>query len=76
VEESHVLLQPHELRATWREFVSATGAAVQQALAAQQANRIAGGRPPPFWAILAILFLGWNEFMTVLCNPVSAGEEA
>jgi len=65
-----VLLQPHEVRTSWREFMSSSNVAVQQALAAQQANKMAGSRPPPFWAILAILFLGWNEFMALLWNPV------
>lgn len=58
------------MRTAWREFMSSSNVAVQQALSAQQANRMAGSRPPPFWAILAILFLGWNEFMAVLWNPV------
>jgi hypothetical protein len=50
--------------------MSASNVHVQQALAAQQAKKLAGNRAPPFWAILAILFLGWNEFMAVLFNPV------
>jgi hypothetical protein len=50
--------------------MSASNVHVQQALAAQQANKLAGNRAPPFWAILAIMFLGWNEFMAVLFNPV------
>jgi hypothetical protein len=70
VDESRVLLQPHEVRTSWRDFMSASNVHVQQALAAQQANKLAGNRAPPFWAILAILFLGWNEFMAVLFNPV------
>lgn len=43
---------------------------VLQALTTQQANRVAGSRAPPLWALLAIVFLGWNEFMSVLWNPV------
>lgn len=41
-----------------------------QALATQQANRLASNRPPPFWAIAAILLLGWNEAMAVLFSPL------
>eukprot|EP00955_Chlamydomonas_euryale_P035231 350048-Chlamydomonas_euryale.AAC.3 len=69
VPESHVLLQPHEVRASWREFMSSSNVMVQQALATQQANKLAGNRGPPLWAILAILVLGWNEFMGLLCSP-------
>jgi hypothetical protein len=36
----------------------------------QQANLMAGKRSAPVWALAAILFLGWNEFMAVLWNPV------
>eukprot|EP00882_Tetradesmus_deserticola_P026351 GHRQ01029052.1.p1 GENE.GHRQ01029052.1~~GHRQ01029052.1.p1 ORF type:complete len:169 (-),score=34.97 GHRQ01029052.1:145-651(-) len=31
---------------------------------------MAGKRSAPVWALAAILFLGWNEFMAVLFNPV------
>lgn len=41
-----------------------------QALSTQQANRLASSRAPPLWALLAIVMLGWNEFMAVLWNPV------
>ncbi|MEW5304073.1 MAG: hypothetical protein WDW36_006707 [Sanguina aurantia] len=70
VAEEQVLLQPHEARTSWREFVSTSNVTVQQALATQQANRLASNRPPPFWAIAAILLLGWNEAMAVLFSPL------
>ncbi|KAF5828747.1 root hair defective 3 GTP-binding protein-domain-containing protein [Dunaliella salina] len=70
VREEDVLLQPHEIRTTWREFMSASNVQVQQALSAQQTANLAGSRPLPFWAILAIFFLGWNEFMSLLYNPL------
>lgn len=41
-----------------------------QALSTQQANKLAGQRSLPLWAIAAMLFLGWNELMAVLWNPV------
>ena len=41
-----------------------------QAQATQEANRAASNRWPPFWAILAMLVLGWNEFLAVLYNPL------
>ena len=43
---------------------------MQQAQATQEANRAASNRWPPFWAILAMLVLGWNEFLAVLYNPL------
>lgn len=30
----------------------------------------AGKRAPPIWAMLMILFLGWNEFVAVVWNPI------
>lgn len=41
-----------------------------QAKVTQQANMMAGKRSAPIWALAAIMFLGWNEFMAVLWNPV------
>jgi len=41
-----------------------------QALSAQQTASLAGSRPPPLWAMLAMVFLGWNEFLSLLYNPV------
>lgn len=31
---------------------------------------MANKRSAPIWALAAIMFLGWNEFMAVLWNPV------
>ncbi|GIL94426.1 hypothetical protein Vretimale_620 [Volvox reticuliferus] len=70
VDSSRVLLQPHDVRTTWREFMSYSNVVVQQALSTQQANRLANNRLPPLWALGAMLVLGWNEFMAVLFNPV------
>lgn len=41
-----------------------------QAKITQQANLAAGKRAPPIWAMLMILFLGWNEFVAVVWNPI------
>lgn len=41
-----------------------------QAKVTQQANLMANKRSAPIWALAAIMFLGWNEFMAVLWNPV------
>ncbi|KXZ47030.1 hypothetical protein GPECTOR_38g267 [Gonium pectorale] len=70
VPEECVLLQPHEVRTTWREFLAYSNALVQQALSAQQSNRLASNRMPPLWAIVMMLVLGWNEAMALLFNPL------
>jgi hypothetical protein len=36
----------------------------------QHTNMMAGKRSAPIWALAAIAFLGWNELMAVLWNPV------
>lgn len=41
-----------------------------QAKITQQANLAAGKRAPPVWALMMILFLGWNEFVAVVWNPI------
>ncbi|KAI3894094.1 hypothetical protein MKX03_013291 [Papaver bracteatum] len=50
---------------TWEE----TEYSVSQAIAAQEANKRNNWIPPP-WAILALVVLGVNEFMTLLRNPL------
>eukprot|EP00878_Enallax_costatus_P007274 GHUV01007620.1.p1 GENE.GHUV01007620.1~~GHUV01007620.1.p1 ORF type:complete len:669 (+),score=286.68 GHUV01007620.1:963-2969(+) len=70
VKQERVLIAPHEARLAWREFMSASALSVQQAQMTQQANLMAGKRSAPIWALLAIVFLGWNEFMVVLWNPL------
>lgn len=41
-----------------------------QAQATQEANRLATNRWPPFWAIAAMVLLGFDEFVAVLYNPL------
>jgi hypothetical protein len=115
IDEGQVLLQPQDVRTSWRELMSSSNIMVQQvgttltrgstiggrgesavpaltrwvpqqslcfaphlafslppplqAMAAQQANKLASNRAPPLWAILAILVLGWNEFVGLIYNP-------
>lgn len=57
-----------------------------QALATQEANRAAQNRLPPLWAIVAMVVLGFNEFMAVSagmcgtaaadCVPLAGGGQA
>ncbi|KAK9824432.1 hypothetical protein WJX72_010204 [[Myrmecia] bisecta] len=65
-----VLLTPSQCRTLWRQFASDANYTVQQAMATQDANRAASNRMPPLWAILAIAFLGFNELLAVLYNPL------
>eukprot|EP00983_Pelagomonas_calceolata_P037944 1136612-Pelagomonas_calceolata.AAC.4 len=64
---SNVQVQQHSSRVRVDE--EGVVGCFQQALSAQQTARLAGSQPLPFWAILAIFFLGWNEFMSLLYNP-------
>lgn len=43
---------------------------VSQAIAAQEASKRNNNWMPPPWAIAAMLILGFNEFMTLLRNPL------
>jgi hypothetical protein len=70
VAPADALLAPPAVRAAWRQLLSDSALAVQQAAATQEANRLAQNRAPPLWAVAAILFLGFNEFVAVLRNPL------
>lgn len=61
---------PPACRTLWRQFVSDSDLVVQQAVATQEANRAAGNRMPPAWALAAIVLLGWNEFMALVYSPL------
>eukprot|EP01018_Ginkgo_biloba_P028053 Gb_27309 [translate_table: standard] len=73
VPASDVLITPVQCRSLWRQFKSETEYTVGQALAAQEANRRSSSWLPPPWAIVALLVLGFNEFMTLLRNPLYIG---
>ncbi|RWR85441.1 protein ROOT HAIR DEFECTIVE 3 isoform X2 [Cinnamomum micranthum f. kanehirae] len=67
------LITPVQCKSLWRQFRTETEYTVTQAIAAQEANRRNNNWLPPPWAILAILILGFNEFMTLLRNPFYVG---
>lgn len=46
---------------------------VTQAISAQEASKRGNNWLPPPWAIVALLVLGFNEFMTLLRNPLYLG---
>ncbi len=66
----NVLLTPAQVRSAWRQFSSDVALSVQQAVATQEANRLARNRMPPVWAIVAMFVLGFNELVSVLRNPL------
>jgi protein SEY1 len=70
VAKEDVLLTPAQARTVWRQFSSDIALSVQQAVATQEANKLAQNRLPPLWAIIAMIFLGFNEFVAVLRNPL------
>jgi len=66
----NTLLTPAQCRSLWRQFRAETEYTISQALSAQEAKRHGNAWLPPPWAIAAMLVLGFNEFMTVLRNPI------
>ncbi|KAM0932498.1 putative P-loop containing nucleoside triphosphate hydrolase [Dioscorea sansibarensis] len=69
VSPKKTLITPVQCKSLWRQFKAETEYTVTQAIAAQEANKRNNNWLPPPWAILAILVLGFNEFMTLLRNP-------
>ncbi|KAL6559965.1 Cell wall protein rhd3 [Orobanche gracilis] len=73
VPSSKTLLTPVQCKSLWRQFKAETEYTVSQAIAAQEASRRNNNWLPPPWAIIALLVLGFNEFMTLLRNPLYLG---
>ncbi|XP_047961737.1 protein ROOT HAIR DEFECTIVE 3 homolog 1-like [Salvia hispanica] len=67
------LLTPVQCKSLWRQFKTETEYTVGQAITAQEANKRSNNWLPPPWAIFALLILGFNEFMTLLRNPLYLG---
>ncbi|PIN04365.1 hypothetical protein CDL12_23099 [Handroanthus impetiginosus] len=73
IPSSKTLLTPVQCKSLWRQFKSETEYTVSQAIAAQEASRRNNNWLPPPWAIVALVVLGFNEFMTLLRNPLWLG---
>jgi hypothetical protein len=73
VPPSKTLITPVQCKSLWRQFKAETEYTVSQAIAAQEANKRNNNWLPPPWAIAAMLILGFNEFMTLLRNPLYLG---
>ncbi|CAK9182102.1 unnamed protein product [Ilex paraguariensis] len=64
------LITPVQCKSLWRQFKAETEYAVTQAISAQEAYKRDNNWLPPPWAILAMVVLGFNEFMLLLRNPL------
>ncbi|OIW04930.1 hypothetical protein TanjilG_15675 [Lupinus angustifolius] len=73
VPSSNTLITPVQCKSLWRQFKTETEYSVSQAISAQEANKRNNNWLPPPWAILALVILGFNEFMTLLRNPLYLG---
>ncbi|KAH7436829.1 hypothetical protein KP509_05G037600 [Ceratopteris richardii] len=67
---SETLITPVQCRGLWRQFNREIEYTISQAIAAQEASRRSNSWLPPPWAIVAMIFLGFNEFMMLLRNPL------
>nr|XP_043638336.1 protein ROOT HAIR DEFECTIVE 3-like [Erigeron canadensis] len=70
VPTSRTLITPVQCKSLWSQFQRETEYTVTQAISAQEANKRSSNWLPPPWAILALFVLGFNEFMTLLRNPL------
>ncbi|KAI4329155.1 hypothetical protein L6164_021448 [Bauhinia variegata] len=70
---SKTLITPVQCKSLWRQFQTETEYSVTQAISAQEANKRNNSWLPPPWAIAALVILGFNEFMTLLRNPLYVG---
>ncbi|KAJ4957814.1 hypothetical protein NE237_024925 [Protea cynaroides] len=73
VPSSKTLITPVQCKSLWRQFKIETEYSVTQAMAAQEASKRGNNFLPPPWAIVALIVLGFNEFMTLLRNPLYIG---
>ncbi|MED6123013.1 Cell wall protein rhd3 [Stylosanthes scabra] len=70
VPSSKTLITPVQCKSLWRQFKTETEYSVSQAISAQEANKRSNNWLPPAWAVVALVILGFNEFMTLLRNPL------
>ncbi|KAF6144560.1 hypothetical protein GIB67_006052 [Kingdonia uniflora] len=73
VPATKTMITPVQCKSLWRQFKVETEYSVTQAITAQEANKRSSNWLPPPWAIVALLVLGFNEFMTLLRNPLYLG---
>ncbi|KAJ1420932.1 RHD3/Sey1 [Sesbania bispinosa] len=66
VSPGDVLITPVQCKSLWRQFQGETEYTVTQAISAQEAYKRSNNWLPPPWAIMAMIVLGFNEFMMLL----------
>ncbi|XP_061366903.1 protein ROOT HAIR DEFECTIVE 3 homolog 2 [Gastrolobium bilobum] len=70
VSPEDILITPVQCKSLWRQFQGETEYTVTQAISAQEAHKRSNNWLPPPWAIMAMVVLGFNEFMLLLKNPL------
>ncbi|PWA59660.1 RHD3/Sey1, P-loop containing nucleoside triphosphate hydrolase [Artemisia annua] len=70
VPATKTLITPVQCKSLWSQFQRETEYTITQAIASQEANKRNNNWMPPPWAIAALVVLGFNEFMTLLRNPL------
>ncbi|GJS71269.1 root hair defective 3-like protein isoform X1 [Tanacetum coccineum] len=70
VPATKTLITPVQCKSLWSQFQRDTEYTITQAIASQEANKRNNNWMPPPWAIAALVVLGFNEFMTLLRNPL------
>ncbi|XP_022723300.1 protein ROOT HAIR DEFECTIVE 3 homolog 2-like isoform X2 [Durio zibethinus] len=69
VPPKNTLITPVQCKSLWRQFKAETEYTITQAISAQEAYKQSNNWLPPPWAIVAMVVLGFNEFMLLLRNP-------
>ncbi|MBA0800207.1 hypothetical protein Gohar_010656, partial [Gossypium harknessii] len=65
VPPNKILLTPVQCKILWRQYRAETEYC--------EANKRSNNWLPPPWAIVALIILGFNEFLTLLRNPLYVG---
>ncbi|MBA0598226.1 hypothetical protein Gorai_007999, partial [Gossypium raimondii] len=73
VSPKSILITPVQCKSLWRQFKAETEYTVTQAISAQEAYKQSNNWLPPPWAIVAMVVLGFNEFMLLLRPWLLAG---
>ncbi|XVF87054.1 hypothetical protein PTKIN_Ptkin18bG0089700 [Pterospermum kingtungense] len=70
VSPNNTLITPVQCKSLWRQFIAETEFTIAQAISAQEAYKQSNSWLPPPWAIVAMVVLGFNEFMFLIRNPL------
>ncbi|TQD69438.1 hypothetical protein C1H46_045029 [Malus baccata] len=68
--EEDTLITPVQCKSLSKQFKAETEYSITQAISAQEAHKRSNNWLPPPWAIMAMIVLGFNEFMMLLKNPL------